>query len=122
MPRPIHFEIPAADPDRAIAFYETVFGWKFSKWDSPIPYWLITTGAEGEPGINGGLMPRRHPDQPCVNTIDVADVDATVSVVERSGGQVVVPKMPIPGVGWLAYCKDTEGHIFGIMHPDPSAQ
>jgi hypothetical protein len=122
MPRPIHFEIPADDPARAIAFYEAVFGWRFSKWEGPMSYWLITTGAEGEPGINGGLMPRQHPDQPCVNTIGVADVDASVAVVERSGGQVAVPKMAIPGVGWLAYCKDTEGHIFGIMQPDPAAQ
>ena len=28
----------------------------------------------------------------------------------------------IPGVGWLAYCKDTEGHIFGMMQNDPSAK
>jgi hypothetical protein len=122
MPRPIHFEIPAEDPARAIAFYEAVFGWKFSKWDGPIPYWLISTGGEGEPGIDGGLMPRRYPEQPCVNTIGVADVDASVAVVKRSGGQVAVPKMPIPGIGWLAYCKDTEGHTFGILQPDPAAQ
>jgi predicted enzyme related to lactoylglutathione lyase len=122
MPRPIHFEIPADDPARAIAFYEAVFGWTFSKWEGPMPYWLITTGAESEPGINGGLMPRQQPDQPVVNTIGVADVDETVAVVERSGGQVVVPKMAVPTIGWLAYCKDTEGHIFGILQPDPAAQ
>ena len=122
MRRPIHFEIPADDPARAIAFYETVFGWTFSKWEGPTPYWLITTGADGEPGINGGLMPRRHPDQPCVNTIGVADLDASMALVQQSGGQVVVEKMPIPRVGWLAYCKDTEGHIFGIMQSDPSAR
>jgi predicted enzyme related to lactoylglutathione lyase len=29
--------------------------------------------------------------------------------------------MPIPGVGWLAYCKDTEGNVFGIMQDDPQA-
>jgi predicted enzyme related to lactoylglutathione lyase len=29
--------------------------------------------------------------------------------------------MPIPGVGWLAYCKDTEGNIFGLMQADPKA-
>ena len=45
---------------RAIQFYQTLFGWKFQKWDGPMPYWLISTG-EGEPGINGGLMPRHHP-------------------------------------------------------------
>lgn len=122
MPRPLHFEIPADDPARAIAFYEAVFGWTFSKWEGPMPYWLITTGAESEPGINGGLMPRQQPDQPVVNTIGVADVDETVAVVERSGGQVVVPKMAVPTIGWLAYCKDTEGHIFGILQPDSAAQ
>ena len=122
MPRPIHFEISADNPDRAIAFYEAVFGWKFTKWEGPMPYWLITTGAEGEPGINGGLLPRQHPGQPCVNTIGVADVDASVAAVERSGGGIAVPKMAIPGVGWLAYCKDTEGHIFGMMQSDPAAK
>ena len=58
MPRPIHFEIPAEDPARAITFYETVFGWKFQKWEGgAAPYWLISTG-EG-PGIDGaiGFMP-----------------------------------------------------------------
>jgi predicted enzyme related to lactoylglutathione lyase len=30
--------------------------------------------------------------------------------------------MPIPGLGWLAYYKDTEGNIFGMMQPDPNAK
>ena len=30
MPRPIHFEIHAGDPQRAISFYNQVFGWTFS--------------------------------------------------------------------------------------------
>jgi len=122
MPRPIHFEIPADDPARAIRFYETVFGWKFEKWAGPMDYWVITTGAAEEPGINGGLMPKRDPAQPCVNTVDVNDLDATVKTIESSGGQCVVPKMPVPGVGWLAYFKDTEGHIFGAMQPDTEAK
>ena len=67
-------------------------------------------------------MTRRDPAQPCVNTMDVADLDATVSTVEGAGGQCVVPKMPIPGIGWLAYFKDTEGHIFGAMQADPAAK
>jgi uncharacterized protein len=121
MPRPIHFEIPAENPDRAIAFYQAVFGWTFQKWDGPMPYWLITTGPNSEPGINGGLMPRRDPAQPCVNTIGVANIDESLATVAAQGGQCVVPKMPVPTVGWLAYCKDTEGHIFGMMQADASA-
>src|SRR5579872_5292277 len=110
MPRPIHFEIPAEDPDRAMEFYKKVFGWTFQKWDGPMPYWMIITGSDKEPGINGELMPRRDPAQPCVNTVGVTDLDDSLATVAAHGGKEVVPKMAIPGVGWLAYCKDTEGH------------
>jgi predicted enzyme related to lactoylglutathione lyase len=122
MNRPIHFEIPAEKPERAMKFYEKVFGWKFEKWGGPMEYWVVRTGDDGVPGINGGLMTRRDPAQPCVNTMDVPDLDATLGVIESAGGQCVVPKMPVPGVGWLAYFKDTEGHIFGAMQPDPAAK
>jgi predicted enzyme related to lactoylglutathione lyase len=121
VPRPIHFEIPADDPARAITFYETVFGWKFQKWEGGhTPYWLISTG-EG-PGINGGLLPRRDPAQPAANTIDVENLDTTLAVIDQQGGKCVLPKMAIPGVGWLAYCKDMDGNMFGIMQNDPAAK
>lgn len=119
MNRPMHFEIPAENPQRAMDFYGKVFGWQFQRWEGPMDYWMIMTG-EG-PGINGGLMPRRDPAQPCVNTMDVPDLDAALKTVEANGGLCVVPKMPVPGVGWLAYCKDTEGHIFGMLQNDASA-
>jgi len=54
--------------------------------------------------------------------MDVSDLDATIKLVESLGGQCVVPKMPVPGVGWLAYFKDTEGHIFGVMQADATAK
>jgi hypothetical protein len=85
-----------------------------------MPYWLIATGPNEEPGINGGLMPRQHPGQPCVNTLTVADLDATQAAIEKAGGTCAVPKMAIPTVGWLAYFKDLDGHIFGAMQMDPS--
>jgi predicted enzyme related to lactoylglutathione lyase len=122
MPRPVHFEIPAENPQRAIDFYTNVFGWKFSKWDGPMDYWIISTGQAPEPGIDGGLMPRRDPNQPCVNTIGVMNLDQSVASVLANGGEIALPKMAVPGVGWLAYCKDTEGHIFGMMQNDPTAK
>ncbi len=122
MSRPVHFEIPAVDPERAIAFYSAVFGWTFHKWDGPAPYWLISTGPNDGPGINGGLMPQMHPNQPCVNTMGVENLDATTAAVIANGGLNVVPKMAVPGVGWLAYFKDLDGHIFGAMQSDPAAK
>jgi uncharacterized protein len=119
MPRVVHFEIPADNPEMAITFYSDLFGWQFTKWDGPMPYWLIDTG-EG-PGINGGLLQKNGPDHPVVNTVDVADLDSMVPKVEATGGTIVVPKMPIPGVGWLAYFKDLDGNIVGMMQADSSA-
>ena len=128
MSRVIHFEIPAAEPDRAAAFYGKVFGWKFDKWPGPMEYWMVLTGKDGEPGINGGMVRRMGPapaeGQP-VNcyccTVAVSSVDDYVAKATAGGGTVAVPKMPIPGVGWLAYVKDTEGNILGLMASDPTA-
>lgn len=122
MPRPIHFEIPASNPERLISFYSTVFGWKFTKWAGPSDYWLISTGDTKEPGIDGGMLPRRDPAQPCVNTVGVANLDETVKAAESAGGKCVVPKMAVPGVGWLAYCQDSEGNMIGMMQADPQAK
>ncbi len=121
MPRVVHFEISADDPTRASAFYSKVFGWKFNKWDGPQEYWLITTGPDGQPGINGGLMKRQGP-QPCTNTIDVPSVDEYAGMITKNGGKIVMPKDTIPGVGYFALCQDTEGTAFGIMQFDKAAK
>jgi len=127
MPRVVHFEIHAADPERAVNFYQTLFGWTFQKWEGPMDYWLIITGPDDQRGINGGLVRRQGEIDgqaviAYVCTVDVEDVDASVQAATDNGGQIALPKMPIPGVGWLAYCKDTEGNIFGVMQNDPNAQ
>ncbi|HEU5217027.1 MAG TPA: VOC family protein [Gemmatimonadales bacterium] len=125
MPRPVHFEIHASDPERAIAFYQKLFDWKFTRWEGPMPYWVIKTG-EG-PGIDGGLVPRRGmvaPEAPVIAyvcTIGVTSLDTALDKAVSLGGEVALPKQAIPGVGWLAYAKDPEGNLFGLMQEDPAA-
>ncbi len=121
MSRVVHFEIPADDPERAIKFYEKVFDWQIEKWDGPIEYWLIMTGEEDKPGIDGGLARRENPTTGVENTIDVKDLDASLANVKANGGKVIRPRMAIPGVGWMAYIKDTEGNVFGLMESDLEA-
>lgn len=122
MPRPIHFDIAADDPDRAMKFYKGVFGWKFNKWDGPLDYWLVTTGEKDEPGINGGIS-RRNKQMPGVmNTIGVPSVDRYMKKIEAKGGKILMPKMAIPGIGWFATCQDTEGNVFGIIQEDAEAK
>ena len=122
MQRPVHFDITADDPDRAVAFYEKVFGWKLTHWEGgPMGYWLIETG-DAQPGIDGGLSRRPEGDAPAtINTIDVASLDDAVAAVKQAGGEIIHDRMPVPGVGWYAAFADTEGNRFGIMQFDESA-
>ena len=121
MSRPVHFEILAEDPARAVEFYSQVFGWQVQKWEGPEEYWLATTGPEGTPGINGGIGKSKG-EPLTVNTIQVDSVDEFAAKVTAHGGKVVVPKMAIPGVGYLIYCQDTEGIVFGLHQADPTAK
>ena len=120
MARVVHFEIAADEPQRAIDFYRNVFDWKVQKWDGPQDYWLLMTG-DGQ-GIDGGLMKRSAEFPPTTNSIDVPSVDDFARKILAHGGLVVVPKMALPGVGYLAYCADTEGNIFGIFQSDHTTQ
>ncbi len=121
MPKVVHFELGAEDPERAVKFYKEVFGWKIEKWEGPMDYWLITASEECEEGINGAIMHREYP-QKTINTIDVPSVDEFVEKIVKAGGKVVQPKTTIPSIGYFAYCEDTEGIMFGILEADPSAK
>ena len=122
MPRIVHFDIPSDSPERAQKFYQDVFGWKFYKWDGPMEYWMIRTGDDNQPGINGGLA-RRMPGQiGMTNTVDVPSLDEYTAKIQSNGGQVLIPRMPIPGVGYFATCMDTEGNIFGMIQMDQNAK
>ena len=127
MSRVIHFEIHASDPEALIDYYTTLLGWSFTKQDA-MDYWFIETGPAEEPGINGGLV--RRPvagpgESQAVNaficTVQIDALDETLATNDRLGGLVALPKMPVPGVGWLAYVKDPDGNILGLLQPDESA-
>ncbi len=121
MSRVVHFEIRSDNPDKIIAFYEKAFGWKFNTYGGPVKYWLINTGDPATPGIDGGLG-ELTPDFPAtVNTLDVANIDEALAKVKQNGGKVVWEKDVVPGVGFLAYCADPDGTIFGMMQADPKA-
>ncbi|MFC5476858.1 VOC family protein [Massilia suwonensis] len=127
MPRAVHFEIHATQPQALIDFYSSLFGWSFSKFHTG-EYWMINTGPDSQPGINGGLLPRPGPipgptasPNAFVITIDVENLDASMAKAQGGGAVLCVPKMAIPKVGWLAYFKDPNGNIFGMMQMNSEA-
>jgi len=56
-----------------------------------------------------------------MNYIDVRAVDEYSSKVERLEGKIVVPKMPVKGMGYFAVCLDTENNTFGIWETNSEA-
>ena len=121
MARVTHFEFSADDPERTARFYANVFQWDIYKWDAPEEYWLVCTGPDGDPGIDGGIVRSREGMPRTVNTIEVESLDVCCERVERNGGAVLSPKTVISGVGYHAYCRDPEGNVFGVHQPDPEA-
>jgi predicted enzyme related to lactoylglutathione lyase len=119
MARVIHFEVPSTNMETSRKFYENVFGWKLQKWEGPTEYYLITTGDPGAPGIDGGLGGAADEMHGTVNTLGVDDLDAVLKQVVANGGEIVMPRQDIPGVGYLAYVREPGGTLFGLMEALP---
>ncbi len=98
MNRITHFELASDDLEKTAAFYREVFSWKVEKWEGPVDYWLVTSGDESTPGINGGLMPAGGEFGGTINTVEVDDIDAAIAKALANGGEVALEKQAIPGV------------------------
>jgi predicted enzyme related to lactoylglutathione lyase len=119
----IHFEIPAADPEKLKQFYTGVFGWKIEKYPGPMEYWMIHTvptddkGMLQRPGVNGGMLKKESPEQKPVNYIAVEDIDESIGKVKKLGGKIVTPKQEVPNIGWIATAEDPEGNHIALIQP-----
>ena len=114
MGKVVHFEISAEYPEATVRFFSDAFGWKFNKWGE-MDYYLSDSGTEEEPGIEGAIIKRNHFVQPVVNTIQVDDIDTTIEAIIANGGEIVVPKQSVPGVGTHCYFKDPSDNIHGLL-------
>lgn len=122
MARVAHFEIHASNPESLAKFYSKIFGWKISRWEGPLDYWMVKTGPGT--GIDGFLVTRQG--APCspgaainayVCTVSVASLDDAQAAILRNGGTLSVERREVPGVGLIAYFNDPDGNIFGVLQP-----
>jgi len=114
-----HLALNADDVQRAKAFYETVFGWRFEPWGPPEYYQAAGAGD----GLIAALQQRRElkPGVRMVGfeaTVAVENLDAALAAIEAAGGRLVSTPFYIEGVGRLAYFEDTEGNLVGVMQYD----
>ena len=113
----VHYELNAADADRAQAFWSGLFGWQFQGSGMPdVDYRMAQINEGAGAAIFKTDKPQGYPNV----YHDVDDIDAAVVKVRKLGGDAE-DKAPVPGHGWFAACKDTEGNAFSLWQGDSSA-
>lgn len=125
--KPTYFDLTVRDLGNARSFFERVLGWRFERFPMPYEYYRIKAGPEGEPGIDGGIGAVKDAPiaggQPLTQvTVPVPNLNEVLSRVQANGGQIVEPRIPIPGIGWYATCAEPGGLRFGVIEADPSAK
>lgn len=119
MPTIEHFDLAFDNADRAQTFYKNVFGWSMQKWSNPkepdMDYWYFDTADEkGNKGITGGMMKRQDPGHSITNYITVSSIDEYVSIIQQSGGKIIIQKTEIPDMSYFAIFTDTENNTLGL--------
>jgi predicted enzyme related to lactoylglutathione lyase len=117
----VWFEIPADDLPRAKKFYSALFGWKIQNIPGMTDYWHIDTGGP-DASPDGGMMVRKHPQQPAMNYVNVASVTKFMAKVKKLGGKICMPKTAVPKMGYFAVCQDTENNSFALWERSDKAK
>jgi predicted enzyme related to lactoylglutathione lyase len=125
--KPTYFDLTVSDVGQARSFFEETLGWRFQKFGMPYEYYRIQTGAENEPGIDGGIggvkdTPLSEGRPMTQVTVPVANLNEVLARVVANGGSIVEPRIPIPGIGWYATCAEPGGLKFGLIEADAAAK
>jgi uncharacterized glyoxalase superfamily protein PhnB len=114
-PRLCYLLIPAAEPHRAAAFYERIFGWNIRHRDTDRPSFDDAAG-----NVSGAWFKDRTPARDAgvgiLPYVWVDDIDATLALVSTHGGETVEARhRDAPdSTSWIATFRDPEGNLMGL--------
>ncbi|HLL60516.1 MAG TPA: VOC family protein [Candidatus Nitrosocosmicus sp.] len=123
----IHFEMPAKDKKRVAQFYTNAFGWNMQQLGEEMGNYILAGTTETDenhmvktPGtINGGFFD--YKDEPGFQypsvVISVDNLQESMEIVKKEGGEVLGEPMQIPGIGLFVSIKDTEDNRVGMLQP-----
>jgi uncharacterized protein len=109
---PCWVETLQPDPERACAFYGTVFGWRFSAAGDG----FVAAAHEGDVAGVGPLGVLSDPVW--ITRVRVADVAAAVAGATAAGGSLVAGPEPAAPAGVAALVADPAGAVFGVWEPN----
>jgi len=117
-----HFEIPVNDVDKAKEFYSNLFDWEFNYMEE-MKYLMFNTQSEdGKTKLSGGIFKKPNESFKVTNYFSVKNLTESAKKVEELGGKIVVPKTPVPGMGWFVHFTDMDGNLLALWENDPQAK
>ncbi len=112
-------ELMTGDPDKARSFYTKLVGWTTQEMSADFGNYTMFLREGGAKA--GGLM--KTPDEMAgvpphwMTYFAVSDIQQTTALVQKLGGTVNVPPMPIPNIGSFAVYADPQGAVFAVLQP-----
>jgi len=117
-----HFEIPAKEVEKTQKFYSDLFDWEFQHMEE-MNYWMFQTkNASGNNAGTGGIMKKESEQHTLTNYINVENIEEKMARVEELGGKIIIPKHPVPGMGWFSHFVDIEGNLMALWQSDENAK
>jgi predicted enzyme related to lactoylglutathione lyase len=106
-----HFEIRTRDIAKCRGFYQAVFDWQVNEQPG---YGLIDTGT-----LPAGGIFQAPPEVPLgvAVYVSVDSIEEAVKKIREGGGQVIIEKQEVPGMGWFTTFLDPEGNEMGLWQP-----
>ena len=113
----VYFEIPVIEIDRAIKFYNAVFGFEFDKENIDNNEMALFPFADEKSGISGALAKGeiyKPTKDGVVIYFKTENIDETLRLAISNSGQILYPKTD-NGVGFVAEFEDTEGNRIALF-------
>ena len=110
----MHVEFPSVNVDRAQRFWNGLFDWNFK--DSGMPGMDYRT-AQADEEMRIAVFPSDDCSGYPNYYFMVDDIGASMANARELDGEAV-DKTPVPGMGWFALCKDSEGNAFRLWQAD----
>ncbi len=113
-----YLEIPTADVDRSVRFYQAVFGWSIRRRGDG-----ATAFDDGVGEVSGAWVTGRatSPTPGLLLYVMVDSVEATVEAVVAHGGRIVQP-LGVDAPERTARFADPDGNVLGLyQEPTPAS-
>ena len=102
-------ELASTNLSETRKFLEETFGWKFDSVQMPTGQYLTF---ENSAGTTVGIRPAQKSEIPgSTNYVRVDDLDEAESNVRKKGGQIILPRADIPGMGSFFWFKIPSGPL-----------